>query len=88
MNHVQRQVQMKKDAKKAKRRLTKSGTGRQRVGAMRGSAAAGGFGVLSRTLLAEVQTQTPLMLGAETQTQRQMESEREEKQSERESHTD
>lgn len=31
---------------------------------MRGSAAAGGLRVLSRTLLAKVQTQTPLMLGA------------------------
>lgn len=35
---------------------------------MRGSAAAGRIGVLSRTLLAKVQTQTPLMLGAEAQT--------------------
>lgn len=70
-------TQMVKNERKAKWRLTKSGTGRQWVGAMRGLAAAGGLRELSRTLLAKVQTQTPLMLWTETQTQRQMESERE-----------
>lgn len=78
--HARRLAHTKKRLE-AKWRLTESGTGRQRVGAMRGSAAAGRLRVLSRTLLAKVQTQTPLMLGAETHIGGQREAEPRERES-------